>query len=385
MRSKFTTRLALTLGVLSLAFTPCPRELVRQANKVAAVRGLSPQWRPKCELLPSALLEKRLAQKLAAELPVPPSEYLEVLQRLGFVRPTPNLYQKLLAFYTSQVLGFYEPQRDTMVVVDKPLGAEAVTAAVWAHELAHAAQEKRFRLPTRLLAVKDNSDKQRAISAIAEGEAMLVMLAVESPTPLDASQIRHTAEAIAQGTRQVAEQAGIDRFFVEDLAFPYAQGLATVLAAWEQGGWAAVDRLLARPPLCTATLLFASPCHHLDDQAMPPVPQGYVQLLADTLGAWALRFWLAQPLGEERAGAVARVWDGDRLRLVKKATEPQRWALAWQLRVQQEAALPTVREALEEALPVLFGNFERQGLPSWRLVSQGRTLTVLVNWPTPQP
>jgi len=358
---------------------------LQQASKVAAARGLARQWQPQCELLPQSQLEARLAEKLSAELPLPPSRFLEVLQRLGFVRPAENLYQKLLAFYATQVLGYYEPQRDTMVVVDRPLAEEADTIAVWAHELAHAAQEKRFRLPSKLLAVKGNSDKQRALSAIAEGEAMLVMLSVESPQPLDASQLRRTVEAIAQGSRQVAEQAGVDRFFVEDLAFPYAQGLATVLAAKEKGGWGAVDQLLAHPPSCTAALLFSSPCHHLEDRTLPPPPPGYGVFLTDTLGAWALRYWLAGPLGEARATAVARLWDGDRLQLSQSRSDPQRWALAWQLRLREEKAVAAVRQELERALPLLLANFQPPGLPTWQLATQGRVITVLAGWPAPRP
>lgn len=368
-----------------MAAAPCPPALLAEAGKVATLRRLPASWRPQCELLPLPSLEARLARKLEQELPVPPRVFLEVLQRLGFVPPDPQLYPKVLSFYTSQVLGFYEPHQDTMVVVDRPLPEDNQAGALWAHELAHAAQEKRFRLPSKLLAIKNNSDQQRAYSAVAEGEAMLVMLALASQGPLDTQQVRRTAEAIAAGTRSWAQQAGIGPFFVEDLAFPYAQGLATVLAAWEKGGWQAVDQLLARPPQCTAALLFQGPCRHLDERLLPPVPEGTQELLLDTLGAWAVRFWLGLALPPEEAERVARLWDGDRLRLVAFQAQPSRWAMAWQLRVAREKERPHVQASLGKALPALLQRFNPDRVPVLAFRSQGAVLTVLVDWPTTQP
>jgi hypothetical protein len=330
-------------------------------------------------------LEGRLSAKLEKELPVSPKLYLEILQRLGFAPAREDLYPRLLAFYSSQVLGFYEPSSDTMVVVERPLPGDQDPALLWAHELAHAAQEKRFRLPSRLLSMKSNSDQQRAFSAIAEGEAMLVMLALAPEGALSAAKARELAQAIASGTRALAQNAGIGEFFVEDLAFPYAQGLTTVLAAWEAKGWQGVDALLAQPPQCTAALLFASPCHHLSDDLLPPIPAQAKLLLADTLGAWALQFWLGQKLSREEATAIARLWDGDRFHLVQLGPDRRHWALAWALHLPQEENLPVVEKALRQALPTLLAGLTPGQAPHFLYRTQGRVLTVLVNWPEAQP
>ncbi|MFN3412736.1 MAG: hypothetical protein ACK42L_01580 [Thermoanaerobaculum sp.] len=386
MRKKLTTfAAALFVALGAWAATPCPPALLTQVPKVAQLRGLDGRWQPRCELLAAASLKDRLATKLTDELPLPPKLYLEVLQRLGFVPATPELYQRLLDFYASQVLGFYEPSRDTMVVVDRPLPSEEESSVVWVHELAHAAQEARFRLPTKLLGVKDNSDQQRSLSAIAEGEAMLVMLLLESPSPPPMESLEHAAQALVESNKFLARSANIGDFFVEDLAFPYAQGLRTVLSAYKKGGWPAVDSLLAHPPACTAQLLFGSPCNHLANRALPATPQGFQELLTDSLGAWAVKFWFSQVAQGKEAETLAKVWDGDRLRLIRDARSPQRWALCWKLRLKSHVEASWAQAFVRQHAPKLLTSFRKGSPPQVTVVPEGRTLTVWVDWPTPRP
>lgn len=386
MRRKFTTFAATFFLALSAwAATPCPPALLTEVPRVAQLRGLDGRWQPRCELLAAASLKDRLATKLANELPLPPKLYLEVLQRLGFVPSTPELYERLLDFYASQVLGFYEPSRDTMVVVNLPLPSEEESSVVWVHELAHAAQEARFGLPTKLLSVKDNSDQQRSFSAIAEGEAMLVMLLLESPSPPPIESLEQAAQALVEVSKSLARSANIGDFFVEDLAFPYAQGLRTVLSAYKKGGWPAVDGLLTNPPTCTAHLLFGSPCNHLTNRTLPPVPEGFQELLTDSLGAWVVKFWFSQVAGDKEAEKLARAWDGDRLRLIRDARVPQRWALCWKLRLKSQAEAIWAQAFVRQHVSKLLASFRQGPPPQVTVVSEGRTLTVWVDWPAPQP
>lgn len=352
---------------------------------MASLRQVSGTWQPRCQVIPLNSLRERLEKKLKHELPVPPKLYLEVLQRLGFVPPENELYEKLLNFYSSQVLGFYEPEGDTMVIVRRSHPETAESNEVWLHEFAHAAQEKRFRLPSKLLAVKDNSDLQRAFSAIAEGEAMLVMVTLASSTPLEPAAILHLAQAVEAGTKQLAQEAGVGEFFVQDLAFPYARGLTKVFEAFQKQGWPGVDAILINPPKCTAALLFTNPCHHLENSVLPTNPPGYEPLITDTLGAWAIQFWLSQTLGEEAATSLAHLWDGDRLRILRNQKEPRRWAMVWQLRLRTAEALPQAETALRRHTSKALARFQLGSQPDILVRSQNRMITVLVDWPAARP
>jgi hypothetical protein len=260
-----------------------------------------------------------------------------------------------------------------------------IDSPVWAHELAHAAQERRFGLPSRLLAMRDDGDRQRATSAIAEGEAMLVMLVLNKNGP-DPQALRRTQQQLAAQAETMAPPAGVPRYFVKELVFPYAQGFATVLATFERGGWPAVDTLLADPPRTTAQLLHPerpSPVAHLGDEVLPVTPPGWTTVLTDTLGEWTLATWLGLHLAPAEASRVAAGWDADRARLI---TGPDgAWALALVVRCRDNEAAARLAAALESHLPTLLANLNPGTRP--RIVEEvvGATVSVRVGWPVPSP
>jgi len=330
------------------------------------------------------MLRAELDRKLRRDLPLPPEKYLEVLVRLGFASGDPQaLYGRLLDFYTGQVLGFYEPFTDEMVLVDTPAARDAQASLLWAHELAHAAQEKSFSLPSRLLAMRNNSDRQRAASAIAEGDAMLVMLLLSAPPGGEQAALA-AAQRMASGTGvPIPAAAGVPEFFVADLLFPYTRGLQAVLAAYGSGDWAAVDRLLASPPESTAAL--RDPRRQplpMGDEQLPTTPAGWAEVLTDTVGEWALEFWLGQVLSKEEATRLAREWDGDRLKLVEDTADPGRWALAWVIRGRTVAGRRELEQALQRAVPRLISLGDKEALrPALVWMASGNTVELRVQWP----
>ncbi len=284
------------------------------------------------------------------------------------------------------MLGFYEPDGDEMVVVDTPAAARAEGGLVWAHELEHAAQEHRFHLPSRLLAMRGDGDEQRAASAIAEGEAMLVMFVLNAPGV--APQALELAEsAVRQQARELAPP-GVPRYFVADLAFPYTAGFAAVLRTYRAGGWPAVDRLLAHPPTSTAALLHPDRTGvpgTVPASALPPVPDGWQEVFTDSVGEWGLAFLLGRGLAASDADALAAGWDGDRLRLVRDRAQPERWAVAWRLQCRSVEARESLEEAMQRSLPALFARLAPPGRLQLTWVAAGRTLEVLATWPAPSP
>ncbi len=270
MRGKYNTVLGSLLLAGAALAAPCPPAIPAIAAKVAELRDVPAPFSPPCRLIAPGALRAALDHKLHRDLPVAPELFIEALTRLGFVTGEPAaIYNRLLDFYASQVLGYYEPDGDEMVVVDTPAAGRAEGALVWAHELEHAAQEHRFHLPSRLLAMRGDSDEQRAASAIAEGEAMLVMYVLNAPG-VGAQGLELAETAVRQQARELAPP-GVPEYFVADLAFPYTAGFAAVLRAYRAGGWPAVDRLLAHPPTSTAALL------HPDRPGVPgSVPAAYV-------------------------------------------------------------------------------------------------------------
>ncbi len=340
----------------SAAAEVCPAAVTTVASRVAALRGVPPPFSPPCRFVSQEALREEIARQLRRNLPTTPELFVEALVRLGFVAGEPDaLLPRLVEFYRQQVLGFYEPAGNQLVVVQEAVADAGLAGWIWAHELEHAVQEARFRLPSRLLAMRANADRQRAASAIAEGDALLVMLLLGAPAQAGGDPLALAAEGLS---RQMAAQVGgadMPEYFVREILFPYATGFATVLAAYRRGGWEAVDRLLASPPASTAELLHPErpPSPGLGDEVLPPPPAGTEVVLTDTLGEWGLSAWLAPRLGDEEAARVAAAWRGDRLLLLRQRHRPDHWALALEVACADEAACTRLQQALQAQAPVL--------------------------------
>jgi hypothetical protein len=377
---------AFLAAAAAIAADPCPAELGAVAGAIAALRAVPAPFSPPCRVVPAARLAEELDGKLRRDLPLPPEVFLEALVRTGMADGEPAaLYRRLLDFYGSQVLGFYEPGADEMVLIAGSPALVPSQRMVWAHELAHAAQEKRFRLPSRLLAMRSNGDRQRAAAAIAEGDAMLAMTLLDAPLQGADTLLSGAVEALAAQAGAFPSPPGLPDYFVQELLFPYTAGFAAVVERYRSGGWNAVDALLARPPTATAALLYprlgeTGPA--IGDGELPPLPPGWREVLADTLGAWGLRFWLGRRASAGEAEALAAHWDGDRLRLIRSTADPGCWALAWRLRCRDAPGRGEVESALQRHLPALLGRLCPGAAPvqlAW--AAAGRTLDVRANWP----
>ncbi len=387
MRAKYSIALAGVLVAGAALAAPCPPALTAVAGEVARLRSVPPPFAPPCRLVAAGDLRGILDRKLRRDLPVTPEVYLQALYRVGFTDEAgAAVWDRLLAFYASQVLGFYEPETDEMVIVDSPAAQRVEGEMVWAHELAHAAQEHRFRLPSHMMAMRGDGDRQRAASAVAEGEAMLVMF-LAGPAGDDAEALAGVAATVAKQAQAMAFPSDVPAYFVADLVFPYSNGFSTALAAYRAGGWPAVDRLLAHPPATTAALL------HPDRPAagtvpageLLPAPDGWEDVLTDTVGEWGVAFLLARHLGDPEADEVASGWDGDRIRLIRERAHPERWALDWRVRCRTEAARAALESAMQRALPPYLLRLEPGGQPRLTWVAAGRTVELRAAWPRPSP
>jgi hypothetical protein len=234
--------------------------------------------------------------------------------------------------------------------------------------------------------MRDNGDSQRATSAIAEGEAVLVMLVLTQGGSRDLSALRHTQQQLAAQAETLTPPPGVPGFFVKELVFPYAQGFATVLAAFERGGWPAVDALLADPPSTTARLLHPERTGTpgpLGDDVLPGTPSGWTTVLTDTLGEWTLATWLGLRLAPTEAARLAAGWDADRAKLI--ARDDGVWALALTLRCRDQEAATRLAAALEAHLPSLLVNLNPGTKPRILLEVAGSRLSVRAAWPLASP
>lgn len=309
------------------------------------------------ELLGPVRLERRsraelvryLEAKLDEELPAEEARAtVEAYALLGLVPAGLDLRELLLALYTEQVAGFYEPDSTALFVMDDQ--PRAALEGLLVHELVHAIQDQNADLAS----ITDRDlGNDRAVAALAaiEGHATLVMLEhlTEQLTgaPVDlaelpdfAAQMRPAIEAM-RGQFPALSRA--PRVVRESILFPYLEGTGFVQSLWTQDG--RVAPFGERLPHSTEQVLER-------DGAAPPleiriVVTGARTLHEDVLGRLEVGLLLDEHGGAEGAG-LAAAWDGDRYALVERPDGGR--GLLWYAVWEDEPSRDGVADVLGRAL-----------------------------------
>ena len=159
------------------------------ASADSAIRALADRLLPEVETL-SALpareplavavrtrgeLEAFLTRQLAEQLPPEKLDGLQrVYVRLGLLPPDLQLAQLLRSLLLEQVVGYYDPARDTLYVMEN-VDPELVEP-VLAHEMVHALQDQYVDLDSLMKANEHFNDRATAAQSALEGHATIAML-----------------------------------------------------------------------------------------------------------------------------------------------------------------------------------------------------------------
>lgn len=270
---------------------------------------------------------------------------------LGLLPDTLDLRALMTELLTEQVVGYYDPATDRLYVVE---GAPASTAGpVVAHELVHALQDQWTDLDS-LVAETRGNDRRAAAQAAAEGQAMLVMLAMQAaestgraPDPgalPDLGPMMRSALEAENARFPVFRRS--PRLIRETLLFPYTNGAAFVQALFR-------SHPDGRPPVPFGDLLPQS-----TEQVLDPVGAfleerdtpteielgapgaGWRVVYSNTLGQLEAGIFLQERTGS--AAASASGWDGDRYALLEGpgGAEVLVWYSVWD---DEDAAERVVR------------------------------------------
>ena len=315
---------------------------------------------PASEMNPSAL-KTFLRGKLVDSFPAAPEDTLRSLAVLGLIERTPDLLERLLDFYASQVVAFYDPEPRRFYVV-RGAGAalegtgseELAERLLFSHELTHALQDQSLRLDRRFRSLRDDGDRALALQCLLEGEATLVMVrvALRDLPGADEAAEEALAPLLSAGALERANvPKGLPDFFVDQLFFPYVEGTAYVRRAVSRGGWKEVDRLWNEPPISTSEILH-------DGRRPPPAsdllpadaariaPPGSRHLYSDTVGEWATRYLLRRSLAEEESVEAVSGWRGDRIAFYVSGGS---FSYVWRLRFDTHGSAALFETAFRKA------------------------------------
>ena len=359
-RARASRVVLLLLPLLAVGATTLLPARIREISRlVEDVRGRRFEAAVPASEIDPASLKTFLRAKLADSFPASPAETLKSLAVLGLVDETPDVVERLLDFYASQVVAFYDPEPRRFYVVrgtaSDPLEGmgtgDVAEKLLFAHELTHALQDQSLRLDRRFKSLRDDGDRALALQCLLEGEATVVMVRValrDLPGADEAVEEALAPLLSAGGLEKANAPKNLPDYFVEQLFFPYVEGTAYVRRAVVRGGWKEVDRLWADPPVSTSEILHAerrpSPVPDLlpsDVNRLGP-PRSHF-LYADTIGEWSLRFLLRRSMPEAEASEAAAGWRGDRIAFYASGSS---LSYLWRLRFESPASAERFERAI---------------------------------------
>lgn len=328
---------ALLILALGASFPqPFPRQTARPnvlalvqdvLAEVSRLRGLPIRRPVKAGLQSRAEIQRSLREDMNRR--IPESEFeaaTKALIMFGLVPRDFNYRELLLGILTEQVAGYYRPRTKTLYLADWLTLEEQ--RAVMVHELTHALQDQHFDLGRFEKSPQGESDRDLAVHALIEGEAMGVMLTyMLKPQGLDFASLPIPLASVFEHLMTMEDERSrvllsAPRAVRESLLFPYVHGAAFVHYLVRHGSWARVSQAYADPPDSTEQILHPEKFLSRDRpvrirlaEVRPLLDRSLRRLLRDRNGEFGYRLILRQYLDEATARRAAEGWNGDQFAL----------------------------------------------------------------------
>lgn len=307
---------------LEIPLAPADAQLIATVEQqMHRLRGLEPQQPLTHTLLTRQQLYQQTIEDFEQDFtPQDARDYALTLAAFDLLDPQTDVYTLLLALYTEQIAGYYDPETEEIYLIADLGLLGQMERLTYAHEYVHAMQDQHFDLEA--LGFRDGAEQDFdseyliAVRALVEGDASLA----EQQFLAD----YYTSEEVAVLLQEVAQIDttvfdSVPDVLRDQLTFPYDYGQVFVQALYDEGGWAAVDAAYADPPQSTEHILHPDRYRAGDAPqlvALPPLTDtlgsGWRRVDEDITGEYLLRYHLAQEIPTGDAEAAADGWDGDR-------------------------------------------------------------------------
>jgi hypothetical protein len=308
------------------------RETIPQIEKSTGLKFKTP---PKLEVRTKAQLREFLVGKFNEQQPAQELAAEEIVYKtLGLIPQGLDLRKFLLDLYTEQIVGFYDPAKKVLYVVE---GAPREIARITvAHELIHALQDQYLNLDSLQRTTAD-ADRTLAAQAVVEGQAtyeqMINMVGGEgniaARLPGGWDQIR---QMIREARNEMPVFAAAPILIQEALIFPYLSGAEFVRRFKEQRpGQSPLEHLPASTEQVLETAAFFGPRPDLPTRVTLPAPRAGERVYENTIGELGIRIFVFEH-GKDQNTALraAAGWDGDRYVLVRTPSgHGIAWVTAW--------------------------------------------------------
>lgn len=338
-----------TLALVACDRKPLPEagdlqgEVTALVPKVEEAAGLKFKQAPKVESQSSEQVQKFLMAQFAREDVRRDLNFkIGVWKRLGVVADSVDVIALLTRLLTEQVVGFYDPKRKTLFVVEGRAGVERET--VIRHELTHALQDQYVNLDS-IQNLQGDDDRVEAAQAVFEGHATVMMIGNAARTIAWDKARESIRDARASNPLFSAAPA----FLAEGLLFPYLGGAEFVRTAMGDGVSSA--QLLNDLPTSTSQVLHKERWGAKGNAAelvrFTTAPGATIRY-ENSFGEFETRLALAELLGNvSRGSTAARGHDGDHYAVIGVAGgEGLAWVSVWDTPLDAEEFAEAIGDAL---------------------------------------
>lgn len=364
-------------------------------EQVETIRGIAIDDRIHVNILSREQLSTLLVKLLDQELAAPRFRgQFRVYEVLGMVPEAMNLRDIYLALLEGQVGGLYDDKTQSLYVVDTFDPKGFLGRIILAHEICHALQDRQYgisKLPFRT----NNTDQNSATGAMLEGDATLLMVEWAGDE-WEASALLEFQNAFKGQEEQLN---AVPPFLVQQLLFPYLQGLQFCLAQQLAGVEDWRTRIFTEGPRSTEQVLHPRKWLLEPDEpelvllGKPASDSGLRETYRDTVGEWGMRLILTPPdlypkfsifdtdplLKEPVAVAGAEGWEGDTLTLLEADDDARdNWAVVWASRWDRPDDVAEFVRALRRRIAVIPG-FESAGSGDTITAADGRVVRLQVD------
>jgi hypothetical protein len=258
------------------------------------------------------------------------SDELRGLGRLaaagGMLPEGTDLATLAASFAAASAGATYSPLDKQVLLLADPHGKNPTSDSLLTHEFVHALQDQHFDLLSLLLARPYSFDREEALFAVVEGDAMDVQRRIEQGDAFTRRPLEDVARAEDERFNEYRREIGalFPPLLTETFIFRYRDGVRFVEAVRRKSGERGVDELFRRPPASSEQVLhpekyFAGEQPRdvvLDEQAFAAA--GWHTSAATPLGEIGIRGLLLKALSAKDAARAAAGWGGDRAYLFER-------------------------------------------------------------------
>jgi hypothetical protein len=331
---------------------------------VSQIRELPFKHPVEFEMLDRSKIKDVVADKLGAQYSHQEMANVSTaLTAFGLLPPNYPLEDEYIALLGEQIGAFYDQHQHKLFMFQGSSLENSQNRVILAHELTHALQDQNFGLLKLPLEIKTNDDLAETISAVVEGDATLVM---EIYMQRDISMKTFTDMVTYSVTQRMEEIRKAPKFLREMMVFPYIKGQQFCQAVYLRGGFAALTKVYADPPVSTAQIMH--PEKYFPETRENPIQidfpsldfNGQQPLANNVMGEMGCSILFAQWMDSGTAGDTAAGWRGDRY-LVFDHGDTLVWKTAWSTPDATDAARAAMQTMCEARFKM---NFTPDGLDS---------------------